>query len=461
MPSFLQTGGSLRQRCKTSDIATQQLAEQRRYRIAEGTRDALDQFEEKLRLEQELFDDLPAEASSYSHTRSRQMMFHGTRRGGDFEDSSLRRSATMPQARQGHLEDPLHSRRPPSPLSMYDYGCISMKPRSLVGQLKHRKGEPLRAKHRSTSCGFYYPGAQMKQGPYGFSLLDPVLLANRPWQTSKSPSLRHTGDAAEMRPLGQEEFGQKRNCIENPVSSPTVRATVGHTKRAQHAFKCLDKRRDEQVLEQARFEHGVFEGRWRDPLLDMPYIAEPPPETHLVWLDLPEEEMTPEQVLAAAMLFRLDGLTKKSRGHLYQLVCDKNGGALGVLEVDEFLKSLVKIGCVEEGELTHDTVIGILSVVDPAFDGRVNVPTLGRAVKAAGVVRSRRERESLQLQKQHQVKMRASYSEKLAIDVVRLEHSFSSLLNFQRSFSKFMAQQKELLEHHTESNPSPIGKGTT
>jgi hypothetical protein len=320
----------------------------------------------------------------------------------------------------------------------------------MFGQHRQQNGESVRPKHRHTSCGFYSPGPQFKQGPYGFSVVDPCLMPPTVWQGSKSPSHRTAGDAGDMRPLVSEEFGHKRSRKQDPVTSDIVRATGGHTRRAQRLFHCLDNKREEAVLEQARFEQGVFEGKWRNPLLDTPHIDEHPPEQH-DWIELSLEEMTPSQQTAAYLLFRIERVSYKTRGRLAQLFVDKNGGHPGVLEPEEFISGLIKLRVCQTGELKTPQVISIMSTIDPGFNGRVNLPTLSRAVNTARGIRMQREQANDALLKQRQVKLSTSYSESIPVDVIKVDRYESSLLNFNRSFQKFLTQQRGLLEHHNEA----------
>merc|ERR1719217_1734043 len=104
----------------------------------------------------------------------------------------------------------------------------------------------------------------MKQGSYGAHMLDPVLLAPRSWSTSKPVPARPQQDPSEVRPLHTDVLGHKRNRVVKPVvSEGIVRTTKAHKMRAQMMFSHMDKIRDEHLLEQVRFENGMYEGRWR------------------------------------------------------------------------------------------------------------------------------------------------------------------------------------------------------
>jgi hypothetical protein len=295
----------------------------------------------------------------------------------------------------------------------------------------------------------------MKQGPYGFSVLDPVLLSPKSWEKSKAPELRNQrGDPTDVRPLHAEEHSLRRDRKANAVTSPNVRTTTGHTHRATRLFHCADNVRESKVHEQARFEHGVFEGRWRDPLLDMPQIPEAAPELHSEWLSLADEDMTSVQRLAANLLFSLESVAYTYSSTVAQLFSAHNSDNRGVVEFDQFERALVKLGIYADGELTTENAIAVLSIIDSSFDGKVSIPKLDRAVRAARRIRVNHEKTENERQKRRQVKLSHSYSDPIPVEVVKVEYPASSLLNFNRSFQKFMSQQRVLLEHHNESVPA-------
>lgn len=98
----------------------------------------------------------------------------------------------------------LHAYRPPSPLHLYDYGGISVRPRSQQQQLRGATGRPA---YRREFLGVYFPGPEFKQGPYGSSLQDPILMPPMHWVESQqysSPPERYNGDASDLRPRTAE-----------------------------------------------------------------------------------------------------------------------------------------------------------------------------------------------------------------------------------------------------------------
>jgi len=226
---------------------------------------------------------------------------------------------------------------------------------------------------------------------------------------------------------------------------------------AKLAFQHLDKRREESVIEQARFENGVFEGRWRDPLLDnkgmLPEASAPQEHS---WVAMPLETMDASQVLALRILHGIDHAVRRSFGRFSDVFAAENAGAKGVLELSEFMRGLVRLGVVDEDELAIGTLQQVVAAIDTTFDGRVNVPVLQRAVIAvrnlgetppplgAGVATM--WQWGLQ-RSQPPAKPKGDYGEAAPVDAVRLNFK-AGLYNFGRSFEKFRAQQKELLAHH-------------
>lgn len=451
-------------------MATQQVREMRKMQQAKWVNEALDSFEDSLYAEQrekeKAYADIPNEAEDMRSTRKRPDSGFGKsgfQRRVSSSSSDLnapRKTRSEPQLPGPHIE-PLHSRRPPSPLGFYDYGCISAKPKSVFGQHKATEGQSTRPAHRQTSCGFYFPGPQMKQGPYGFSMVDPILMPPSATDlTSKSSAPRWENDPSDMRPLQKEDFGVKRDRFtKDPIGASSVRHNVGHERRARRVFHYLDNRREESVLEQARFEHGVFEGKWRNPLLDngIEMIQDTQaPEEEYSWLRKPFEDMAPAEELAANLLFRLERAASQSRGKLSQLFQDQNHGPTGQLEPSEFIKGLEKHFILYKDEMTTKKLVGIMQIVDKSFDGRISLPVVTRAVNFARSVRMKKDQEKDAIRKQRQVKLNTSYSETMPIDVIKVDRYESSLLNFNRSFQKFVTQQKQLLEHHHEDNNSAI-----
>lgn len=451
-----------RQRIRASEQATRQLSELRKQRAAVLTYDAMKQFEDRLSAAQDAMDgmeDLPEEAGAMPGQRktgqSRAEALRDSSAAHTSDSSTLLRSSSAPNVTR-HMgpDDETLTRRPPSPLSFYDYGSVSMKPRSMFAQHRRRQGEDVRPKHRQTSCGFYFPGAHCKQGSYGFSLIDPCLMPPRSWASSSSPPVRWSGGPSEVRPLSSEEIGLKRNRQAGPVVSPIVRSNTAHTRRAQRLFHCLDKRQDEAILEQARFENALVEGRWRDPLLDLKgeCLEMPAPET-FEWLDDPHEDMQPARQAAAALLSRLDEIATTTRWRIADLFAGENKGHPGVLEPEEFLRGLSRLGAVSE-EFGLEDLMRFMSTIDPCFDGLVRIPVVSRAVGVARSKRMRTEEAKRLALKQRQVKLRASYSESIPCEVVKIEKEPSSLLNFNRACAKFKGQQGQLLAYHNELGPS-------
>jgi hypothetical protein len=219
-----------------------------------------------------------------------------------------------------------------------------------------------------------------------------------------------------------------------------------------------DKNREEKFLEQVRFENGLFDGRFRDPTLDHKGMPEEPPEEQHHWLAAEAEDMDETQQVSARILFGLQDCLRARRAKLTSLFWAENSGHPGVLEPEEFLKGLVRLGIVEEGELSLDDIVEAMTTIDPNFDGRVNLPLISRAVAAATKVQSQKLQASQLLAAQQQAKISTSYSESLPVEVVTVDKDCRSIFNFERAFEKFKNQQRLLLMHHNELGGLPMAR---
>jgi hypothetical protein len=214
----------------------------------------------------------------------------------------------------------------------------------------------------------------------------------------------------------------------------------------------VDKNREEKLLEQVRFENGMYEGKFRDPMLERGgLLPEERPEERHDWLGESKEDMYSTQQLASRVLFGLQGCLRASRGKVTKLFQAENkSGPIGVLEPEEFLTGLVRLGVLEDGEMSVDNIVEAISVIDPNFHGAVSLPVIGRAVAAAHMIEGQRTQAAQQVERQHQAKLSTSYSESLPVEVVKVDRESRSLFNFERSFEKFRNQQRVLLAHHNE-----------
>jgi len=356
----------------------------------------------------------------------------------------------------GSIEKDSTTKKPPSPLTLYDYGCLSVKPRSLIAQHRQRHGDAMRPKHRQTSCGFYFPGAQFKHGPYGFSMIDPCLMPPRNWAQSPEVPARWNDESGHARPLDAQALGLKRNRSAGPTISPSVRTTAAHEQRALRAFQVMDKHREEAVLEHARFENAVYEGKWQDPLLETKgELPETLPPAQYDWLALPAEEQTTAEQMAARIIFGLCNLQQSFRGGIMALLAAENRGGPGVLEAAEFRRGLLRLGIVTEVELSLERLVTVIGLIDQTADGRVRLPAVARAAAVARNLRKQQRAATEQLQQQREVFLSTKYSSSLPVDVVKLDKDSKSLYNFERSLEKFRSQQRELLVQHNEHDAEP------
>lgn len=460
--------GSFKQRARTAEKTSKQLKDVRRQKVAIRTREAIDEFEEHLKRLQEdkiaSIDDLPiaAEAGHLRDLMRSRLEKERQMREAGSDTSSLRGPGhghegpelLRTQSAQGPELDARYDQRPPSPLGLYDYGSISTRPRSVLAQRSREAGESMRSMHRQSTPGFYAPGLDFRHGPYGFSMLDPIHMPSRTGQPA-----RPGRDPGDVRPATTEGRSHRhmrsRTC--GPVISDGVKSAGLHDKRAARVFGAIDRVNEESSLEQARFEHGVFEGRWRDPLLEPSTASSalaPPQHPRCNFLSHEDagENGSRAQQVASKILFGIEGALRQNRSTLGSIFRGVNKGTVGVLEPQEFLEGLEKSGAVKKGTLTDADVVAAMATIDPHFDGRVNFTTLERAVASArGVQRQRAQEATRFLEHQHK-KVINSYGESLPFDVVKVERQPKSLFNFERAFERFRQQQKELLAHHGETS---------
>jgi hypothetical protein len=338
--------------------------------------------------------------------------------------------------------------RPPSPLGVYNYGSISCRPRSLLAQTGKPSGGPWRPAASSTR-GFYFPGADMRQGPYGFSMLDPIHMPPRNWVQSTTLPMRWINDPTDARPA-QPGRHQSRNHKDAPTLSETVRSSRAHELRARRVFDVLDKKREETLLEKIRFEQGVFDGKWRDPLLDVGASLLHPnsEEKHEFLTSEQHEGKAPRN--ASKILFGLERALREGRGNLNNLFRAVNKNTPNVLETDEFLDGLVRLGIVHHGDLSPNDLVEAMLLIDPTFDGRVNFTVLSRALAAAAHRHRQKVRAKEMADRQDQHIEHNTYHASLPVDVVKVDWRSRSLFDFVQDFDKFREQQKELLQQHNE-----------
>jgi len=472
--------GSHRARARNADRATLHLHEQHRKRTAAKTYMTLQEFEDNQRASQEDaddLDDLPAGAdatrlkkmghSKSGHSHSGHTLTHS-------QHVHMAGSQSVPHLAKYqeslNIDHDTCARRPPSPLAIHDYGCISGRPRSVFSQQQALAGRPARPKHRQTSCGFYFPGPQFRQGPYGFSLLEPIYLGTgklnaidhrslnfdaQHLKEGTCPPIRFQG-SRDVRPATTDLIDRQRNPALDPVTSDIVRPTLFHGHRARKVYQCLERQREESVMEHVCFENSCWEGRHRepgrDPVLDKTApIPEDDAGEGYGWIALPAEELTTQvRRNASRILYGIVDALRETRGKLTHLFKPVTRATPGVLEPEDFLEGLIKIGIVNDGELLIDDIVEAMTIIDPKFDGRVNFPALGLAVAAAQRAQIAASQASERMQQQREVKLSQSYSESIPVEVVSVDRESRSRCIFERSFEKFKSQQRVLLSHHDE-----------
>lgn len=290
----------------------------------------------------------------------------------------------------------------------------------------------------------------MRQGPYGFSMLDPIHMTHHHWTESASLPTRYSGDAGDARPA-QPGKHQARTLKDAPTISEMVRSSKAHELRTRRVFDVLDKKREEVFLEKIRFEQGVFEGKWRDPLLDGgEAVLQPDPEEKHDFLRSDDHD-APAKRNASRILFGLEKALRKGRGNLQNLFRAVNKNTPNVLETEEFLAGIIRLGIVKPGELAISDVVETMLVIDPTYDGRVNFPVLSRALAATQSAHKQKVSEKETAEKQDHHLEHHTYHASLPVDVVKVDWRTRSLFDFERDFDRFRQQQQDILQQHNES----------
>jgi len=363
------------------------------------------------------------------------------------------------------IDDEKNAKRPPSPLAFYDYGVINHpKPKSAWAQQREHVGHPTRLPERAaTSCGFYFPGPDFKQGPYGAHMLDPILMPPRCWEPSREAPDKYVDHTRtnEARPANTSDtVFQRRDFAARPASAKCVRSTCAHSMKSQHINANLEHERENANLEKLLFENGTCEGKWHDPRLD-------PKKTHAPWkhppaLDHPVGDHSwiaragnEAENLASSIVFGIRRALQENHSTLPRLFHAFTHGqkalAQGVLRVEDFMEGLVRLHVLDTVEVARKVLMDAMSVIDPMFDGYVYFPALREALRAADAFK-RQERDASTASATcngRRADTTTLYSESLPVDAVKV-HERKSLWDFERTAAKFRNQQMELLAQHGE-----------
>mmetsp|Transcript_8645 Transcript_8645/g.20549 ORF Transcript_8645/g.20549 Transcript_8645/m.20549 type:complete len:487 (-) Transcript_8645:7-1467(-) len=460
--SIFMSDGSFRQRAKCSEEATEAARETRRLKVALQTYETLRQFEETMQRREEAmsraYDDIPAEAlpARWTHLGSNASLgSHGSdRRLANATSEPAIQTVTLTHE-NGTEKDPRRL-RPPSPLHFHDYGCITLKSRSKF--LQHRtklgRARPL----RQTGHGFFVPGPHFKQGTYGDKLLDPCLMPQLCWVPPvQGCDTRRGPDALDLRPLSTPDLQVGRKKPINGEPSPErVRGNITYARRARRNNEAIWKRRSEALTEQRRFENGIFQGIWRDPLLDVASSAcEPGPEEDFSWIPGAMEELmagkseeelglAPARMNAFLLLIHLGHHVREGKTLLSKLFKAENRGPPQQLEIREFFLGVKRLGILNDIAFTQETLAEALMELDPTFDGRVHIPVLHRGITVMSAAsteirkRMRDEEDSSEL----------AYGETAPVRAVQIPKLADSINNFRKSFGSFRKQQQDLLQFH-------------
>lgn len=487
--------GSFRQRSRKSERATLDRRRSLQRRRAQRTYADMEEFDYTLKARETSLlnvDDLPpeAEATMLSSIPNALSRLTSTRRSmegtASLDDSSgdeglkesriygsrrlqeLGRSSSAPgfPSVRSHGDDrDLCERRPPSPTGIYDYGCISQRPRSSLGQhrLRHgREGRP--PGHARASPGFYSPGSHFKQGSYGTSLLEPVFLpTNAPQLPQEVP--RRYRQPSDVRPatvgaMPGECHDYRRSRKAGPSESVDVRTTKTHAGRAARSFQTLDQSRDDAHLEQVTFERGLLDGNWEDPRRDCSGgVPEEVPRVYVDWIPnaaagLSEGVSTPQRNILK-ILFGLESAIRNSKSTLRHIFAVEDVDKTSVMSLESFQRGLVRLGVLAKEELTERDVAEALTAIDPGFDGQVTLQLLPRAIASVQGVQLEQSRASRRREQQVKAQIAKGYGMgDLNVEAVHVDRNPRSLFNFETAFAKFQSQQRDLLAHHGEIRES-------
>ncbi|CAJ1390300.1 unnamed protein product [Effrenium voratum] len=365
----------------------------------------------------------------------------------------------------------LHAQRPPSPLHYHDYGHISVRPRSKQQQLRNKAGGPCRPHYRQDFCGVYFPGPDGKQGPYGVSMVEPILMPPRCWDQVKQPPDRYSRDVAEMRPRTAE--GRDRPLLKSPAEEmltqheqakpkPSVRTTRAHRAMVQRRKEAARKKDQEAFIESVRFEQGQYEGRFSNPLVKDSGLpnekmiaavdnigAEPAADEYdgprVAW---DAKEPWESLGLAKHIFLGLHDVMRERRANLKHLFKYVNQGVPGILEPSDFLEGLQRLGILERGEVSAQQMADLMHDTDPNFDGRVALSHIYKCVAAAKarLMPAQTTRKNV---KQEAMEV---YSQWVPVETVAVDRQPKSLWDFECSFERLRKQQDALLVIHKEKD---------
>jgi len=467
----LHRSASHAERAVKSQRITQLLQLQRSKITAARTYDALREFEDHIKTFKTapiVIDDLPLNATAcnmkstvntvtlednWSEHSDSPRPAHGKKLfRKTSQDSSMCRTLV-----DTDTDDHLHARRPPSPLAHYDYGCINLKHKSALSQRRTRVGSAPAMRRASSSCGFYFPGPDYRQGPYGFSMQDPILLPQRVWEPSRETkrSDQHTNDC---RPRHHKDSGNDGAVRQSYMSKSTcpdlVRSNRAQELKLGRVFQTLDNDREEACLEQTRFEEGNFGGRWCHPVRAKPgaYLNHGPMH-HFAWMEQDLSEMGEAGLLASRIVSGITKILQEQHSTMPRLFWAVNRDCPGVLELEDFVEGLRRLRIIPDDEnVTIRAMDDAVSLIDPDYDGRVNYPALTRAITAAQNLQRKQAQANTAAVSRGPLAETTNYGAELPVDMVKVDPNSKSVYDFNRSRDTFCKQQKALLAFHGEKH---------
>jgi len=254
---------------------------------------------------------------------------------------------------------------------------------------------------------------------------------------------------------------------------PQVRSNKAQEYKQRLISETIRHREDEFHIEHLRFERGMFEAHYKDPLLNdglpvtLDSVAQKAPaaarhawDMQVQEVDDPEQEqhvqMTEQAMLSSQILLGLDEAMREQKAKLMHLFRSVNRGVAGALTPAEFLEGLQKLEILHPGDVSEKQIIDVMPGIDPDFDNKVNLPHLYAAINALKASQLPQGPEGTGKAETAKTEGPEQYGEALPLERVVVDRQARSLFNFEDSFQQFQKQQLALLVMHKERVESEV-----
>eukprot|EP00438_Fugacium_kawagutii_P018626 Skav224572 [mRNA] locus=scaffold246:22249:40689:+ [translate_table: standard] len=212
---------------------------------------------------------------------------------------------------------------------------------------------------------------EFKQGPYGSTLQDPILMPPMHWVKSSqhtSPPERYMNDAADLRPRTAE--GRDRPLL------------LGRCGRMGAMVGQFDGRFANPLQKNSGWPNEEMINEVNEIGAESAQHTEKVPR--LAW-DM-QGSFSGLTSLAKHIFLSLHSVMRKRRANLKHLFKYVNHGIPGILEPHEFLEGLQRLGIVEKGQCSPQEMADLMHDLDPNFDGRVALSEVNRCVQATRAI---------------------------------------------------------------------------